>query len=111
MLPQLTQKRGRRASYAKRPRPFADSTFTLPLSGPLQLPDLALDHLALERRGVVYEDYTVAVVRLVQHAASGQFHAVHLEEVTVYVVRADDGAEVALDREEDAGERQTAFFA
>src|SRR5215212_6859798 len=107
MLPQFRlKKRGRcfREEAATAFRLVRINRTGLPLPGFLQLLYLAFDHLALERRGLVYEDDAVAVIRLVQHTASGQFHPIDFEEVSVHVVRADDCAKLSFDRKEDAGE-------
>ena len=95
------------------PRPrFRYFTFLLN-PAPLLLESLylALDKLAFERGRAVEEDYAVAVIRLVQHAARFQFESVELELLAVQVLRADDCAQRPLHRKEDAGERETALVA
>src|SRR2546428_8601438 len=82
-----------------------------PLAGLLQFLDLALDDLAFEWRHFIEKDYTVAVIRFVQHATRRQLRAVQFEFVSVDIVRADDCAQIALDAEENTRKRKTAFFA
>jgi hypothetical protein len=50
------------------------------------------------------------VIRLVQHAARGEFHSVNFKEIAINILRANDGTQFALDRDEDSGERQAALF-
>src|SRR5215203_849425 len=80
-----------------------------PASLLLESLNLTPDQLALERRGAVEEDDAVAVVGLVEHAARFEVEAVELKLLALQVLRADDGAQAALDLKKDAGEREASL--
>src|SRR6266850_3878145 len=82
-----------------------------PLPRLLQFPDLPLHQLALQRTHLVEKNDAVAVVGLVEHAASGKFFVVKLKLVSVDVMRPHYCAQATLNRSEDPRKRKTTFLA
>src|SRR5437016_12722881 len=92
----------RRRAYPALRRPFA---------GFLQFLNLAFDNLPFERRHAIEKDDSVAVIRLVQHAARRQFSSVQFKFFSVNIVRPHNCSQVSFDAKEDARKRKTAFVA
>src|SRR5262249_4714683 len=81
-----------------------------PLAGFLQLLDLALDQVALERAQMADEEATVKVIDLMLESAGEQVVARHFEGLAGYILRADGDALGASHVLSKVGQREAAFL-